>query len=49
MPVPENLPEVLMKDNQAIMENWLMPLVGLARNNCRIHDSNPKTRTPGPS
>lgn len=31
MPVPENLPEALIADMQALMEvSWLMPLVGLA-------------------
>lgn len=31
MPVPENLPEALISDMQALMEvSWLMPLVGLA-------------------
>ncbi|MCW5910097.1 MAG: DoxX family protein [Cyclobacteriaceae bacterium] len=31
MPVPEGLPEELIKDNTAIMEiSWLMPLIGFA-------------------
>ena len=31
MPIPDNLPEELVKDNEAIMEiAWLMPLIGLA-------------------
>lgn len=31
MPVPDNLPEALMKDDQAIREiSWLLPLVGAA-------------------
>ncbi len=31
MPVPDGLPEELLKDNAAIMEiSWLMPLVGFA-------------------
>ncbi|MBK8622657.1 MAG: DoxX family membrane protein [Saprospiraceae bacterium] len=31
MPVPEGLPEPLLKDTEALMEiAWLMPLVGLA-------------------
>lgn len=31
MPIPDNLPEELVKDNEAIMEIvWLMPLIGLA-------------------
>lgn len=31
MPVPDNLPEALMKDNIGIMEiEWLMPLIGFA-------------------
>lgn len=31
MPVPENLPEALLKDMQALTEiAWLMPLVGVA-------------------
>ncbi|MBX2896398.1 MAG: DoxX family protein [Cyclobacteriaceae bacterium] len=31
MPVPEGLPEELMKDTEALMEiSWLMPLVGFA-------------------
>jgi uncharacterized membrane protein YphA (DoxX/SURF4 family) len=31
MPVPEGLPEPLVKDTEALMEiAWLMPLVGLA-------------------
>lgn len=31
LPVPEGLPEELMKDSTAMMEvSWLMPLVGLA-------------------
>ncbi len=31
MPVPEGLPEAVVKDNEAFAEiSWLMPLVGLA-------------------
>lgn len=31
MPVPDNLPEALIKDNIGIMEiEWLMPLIGFA-------------------
>lgn len=31
MPVPEGLPEALVKDNLALMEiEWLMPLIGFA-------------------
>lgn len=31
MPVPEGLPEELMKDNAALMEiSWLLPLIGFA-------------------
>ena len=31
MPVPDNLPEALVKDNMALMEiAWLMPLVAIA-------------------
>ncbi|KAB5487541.1 MULTISPECIES: DoxX family membrane protein [Flagellimonas] len=31
MPMPEEMPEALLKDFQALMEiSWLMPLVGLA-------------------
>ena len=31
MPPPENIPEALAKDFQALMEiSWLMPLIGLA-------------------
>jgi len=31
MPVPDNLPEALVKDTAAIMEiSWLMPLIGFA-------------------
>lgn len=31
MPPPENMPEALMRDFQAMMEiSWLMPLIGIA-------------------
>ncbi|WP_192823498.1 DoxX family protein [Rufibacter sp. LB8] len=31
MPVPDNLPDALMKDSMAMMEiSWLMPLIGFA-------------------
>lgn len=31
MPVPQNLPEAVMKDHSAMLEiSWLLPLIGLA-------------------
>jgi uncharacterized membrane protein YphA (DoxX/SURF4 family) len=48
MPVPENLPEALLKDNQAIMEiSWLMPLVGFAEIVAGLLILLPKTRALG--
>ena len=48
MPVPENLPEALMKDNQAIKEiSWLMPLVGFAEIIGGLLILLPKTRAVG--
>lgn len=48
IPVPENLPEELMKDNAAFMEvSWLMPLVAITEIIGAILLMIPKTRTLG--
>jgi uncharacterized membrane protein YphA (DoxX/SURF4 family) len=48
MPIPEGLPEALLKDNAAFMEiNWLMPLVGIAELLGGILILFPKTRAIG--
>ncbi len=48
MPVPEGLPEGLIKDTEALMEiSWLMPLVGLAEVVGGILILFPKTRALG--
>jgi putative oxidoreductase len=48
MPVPEDLPEALLKDNEAFMEiAWLMPLVGFAEIVGGILILFPKTRALG--
>lgn len=48
MPVPENLPEELQKDNTALMEIiWLIPLIGLAEIVGGILIAIPKTRALG--
>lgn len=48
MPVPEGLPEGLIKDTEALMEIvWLMPLVGLAELVGGILILFPKTRALG--
>jgi putative oxidoreductase len=48
MPVPEGLPEPLIKDNEAIMEIvWLMPLMGFAELVGGLLIVFPKTRALG--
>ncbi|MDO8965049.1 DoxX family membrane protein [Algoriphagus sp.] len=48
MPVPEDLPSELLKDNTALMEiEWLIPLVGLAEIVGGILIAFPKTRALG--
>lgn len=48
MPVPEGLPEALVKDNLALMEiEWLMPLLGFAEVLGGILVLFPKTRALG--
>lgn len=48
MPVPENLPEALVKDSLAMVEiEWLMPLVGFAEVLGGILILLPKTRALG--
>lgn len=48
MPVPDNLPEAITKDNLAIMEiEWLMPLIGFAEVLGGILILFPKTRALG--
>jgi len=48
MPVPENLPEELVKDSMAIMEiQWLMPLIGAAELLGGLLIIIPKTRALG--
>jgi uncharacterized membrane protein YphA (DoxX/SURF4 family) len=48
MPVPEELPEALMKDFQAIMEiSWLYPLIGIIEIIGGILVIIPKTRVVG--
>lgn len=48
MPVPENLPEALIKDNAAFAEiEWLMPLVALVELIAGILILLPKTRALG--
>ncbi|MBA9076901.1 DoxX family protein [Rufibacter quisquiliarum] len=48
MPVPENLPEELVKDSTALMEiAWLMPLIGFAEVLGGILIIFPKTRALG--
>lgn len=48
MPVPDGLPEELMKDNAALMEiTWLMPLVGAAETLGGLLILFPKTRALG--
>jgi putative oxidoreductase len=48
MPIPDGLPEALLKDNAAFMEiNWLMPLVGIAELLSGILILFPKTRALG--
>ncbi|MBK7222419.1 MAG: DoxX family protein [Saprospiraceae bacterium] len=48
MPVPENLPEALMKDDHAIREiSWLLPLVGAAEIIGGLLILFPKTRALG--
>ncbi|HOY11680.1 MAG TPA: hypothetical protein PLY70_01015 [Saprospiraceae bacterium] len=48
MPVPEGLPEGLLKDNEAIMEiAWLMPLIGMAEVVGGLLILMPKTRALG--
>lgn len=48
MPVPENLPEALMKEDHAIREiSWLLPLVGAAEIIGGLLILFPKTRTLG--
>lgn len=48
MPVPDGLPEELIKDNQAILElAWLMPLIGTAELLGGILILFPKTRALG--
>ena len=48
MPVPEGLPEGLIKDTEALMEiGWLMPLVGLAEVVGGLLILFPKTRALG--
>ena len=48
MPVPENLPEALMKDNAALMEiSWLIPLIAIAELIGGLLILIPKTRALG--
>ena len=48
MPVPEDLPEALLKDTEALMEiAWLMPLIGLAEVVGGLLILMPKTRALG--
>ena len=48
MPAPENLPEALIKDNEALMEiSWLMPLVAIAEIVAGILIIIPRTRALG--
>ncbi|HBF18509.1 MAG TPA: DoxX family protein [Cryomorphaceae bacterium] len=48
MPVPEDIPEPMLKDFQAIMEiAWLMPLIGLAEVAGGLLILFPKTRALG--
>jgi len=48
MPVPDGLPEALLKDNAALMEiSWLMPLVGAAEILGGLLIMIPKTRALG--
>ncbi|WP_153800311.1 DoxX family protein [Foetidibacter luteolus] len=48
MPVPDNLPEPLIKDSMAMMEiSWLMPLVGTAEVTGGLLILFPKTRALG--
>lgn len=48
MPVPDNLPEALVKDNLALMEiAWLMPLIAIAEIIGGILIIIPKTRALG--
>lgn len=48
MPVPDNLPEPLVKDNEAILEIvWLMPLIGFAETLGGLLILFPKTRALG--
>ncbi|MEE1964294.1 DoxX family membrane protein [Allomuricauda taeanensis] len=48
MPMPEEMPEALLKDFQAMMEiSWLLPLVGLAELIGGILVIIPKTRALG--
>lgn len=48
MPVPDNLPEALLKDDQAIREiSWLLPLVGAAEIIGGLLILFPKTRALG--
>lgn len=48
MPIPENLPEAVVKDNIAFMEiSWLMPLVAAAEITGGILLMIPKTRALG--
>ncbi|MBD3627448.1 DoxX family membrane protein [Cyclobacterium sp.] len=48
MPVPEGLPEALVKDNLALMEiEWLMPLIGFAEVLGGLLIFFPKTRALG--
>lgn len=48
MPVPDNLPEALVKDNNAIMEiSWLLPLIGFAEVLGGLLIIFPKTRALG--
>lgn len=48
MPMPEDLPENVMKDNEALMEiSWLLPLIGVAELLGGILIIIPKTRALG--
>ncbi len=48
MPVPEGLPEALLRDNEAIAEiSWLMPLTGFAETLGGLLILFPKTRALG--
>lgn len=48
MPVPENLPEPILRDNAALMEiEWLLPLIAVAELTAGILILIPKTRPLG--